>query len=741
MEIQAASLSEKAALGQGYNVEQEEFVGQCVRGGVEFAGNQQSQLTFDRSMSQEAASSELGFHVGGKARYGLFSGSLAATFASESTSSEYSDVTIYSHIISFKNAKFRFPGVAAGLTPEGIAAKGTAADDTFVGEHWPVVCGHQFVSQITLGAKLLVSVKVEFATREEKQAFSGEFTFQGPPVEVEASLRMASQKFGKRASLSLHAFQLGGDVRRLSSVFGTGPGQAPILVASLENPGAVLDALNAAVVYGRDEFSAQVNPDAPLDSPNGPAQLSYITSPWEELGLFAPPPIVAAGVVEARRQLSDEFERHAGYSRRISQVLNGPMRLSPRQLDRFKEMQRIVTRNLAIIQEAALVCYSDFERAPRAVADAVAQLQDFTRDEFDVQPESFAQWWDIKDLPGTLQADRQALLDIAAPFIPQFVNFDQIPKDDQGTALQHQIEQLEGDFPTEVSAEMFNSRAWSVIAESKLTELTLVCLNSDVASLKPLHFTPRLRNLSSLGCLAIPIDPAPLAGLPDLEKLSIQKTTVDAIESLGSAPNLVEIRLEGPVEDVSPLRSATKLEQLRIGHANVTDVSPLAGLSNLTGVFLPGSPVASIEPLLGLDRLVGFTIGSPTVAVAGMDRMVALPRFQNFVANAGRLAMHEHPTSGLALSIAESDVVWTRRGTTNLFDTVTTDTATGQETVGVGAFTGVQASDQGMMVTFMQARGGVTTQYMGFIPVGEQAVSGLVSLDEGVAGEWEAQVG
>ena len=38
MEIQAASLSEKALLGQGYDVRKEEFVGRCVRGDVGYAG-------------------------------------------------------------------------------------------------------------------------------------------------------------------------------------------------------------------------------------------------------------------------------------------------------------------------------------------------------------------------------------------------------------------------------------------------------------------------------------------------------------------------------------------------------------------------------------------------------------------------------------------------------------------------------------------------------------------------------
>jgi hypothetical protein len=182
--------------------------------------------------------------------------------------------------------------------------------------------------------------------------------------------------------------------------------------------------------------------------------VSYITSPWQELGLFVPPAIIADGVAAARRLLRDEFEKNAEYQRRISRILNGPVRLSPKQLDRFKGMQRTVSRSLSLIQEAAIVCYRDFLQAPNKVATTIEQLVDFTPEEFDVQPESFAQWWDIKDLPRTLQTDRQVLEDIAARFIPEFNDFESI--EDPGLALQQRLATVDAEFPG-VSVQMFTS--------------------------------------------------------------------------------------------------------------------------------------------------------------------------------------------------------------------------------------------------------------------------------------------
>lgn len=740
MEIQAASRSEKAALGQGYDVEKEEFVGRCARGQTAFAGNQEAHLNFERSLSEDQAHKELGFEVGAKVRYGLFSGSAAAQYASSSSSSEFSDVTTYSHVINFKNAKLDFPGLPGGLTPEGLAAKGAGAGN-LVGDNWPVTCGQEFVSQITLGAKLFVSVRVEFAAREDKESFGAQFSFSGPPVEVKANLSQASRTYGKRASLTLHAFQLGGDVRRLPAVFGAGPGTAPILTASLGNPDAVLGALDAAVRYAKDDFTRQIDPNIPLDSPIGPAQLSYITSPWAELGLFAPPPLISAGVAAARRLLSEEFEQNARYQRRLSRILNGPIRLSARQLARFTKMQRDVARNLALIQDAATVCYSDFVQAPLKVAETLEQLQDFVADEFDVQPESFAQWWDMKDLPGTLQRDRQTLLDIAAPFIPQFVDFQAI--EDPGLALQQELSRVDGPFPTQVSVAMFTSRAFSVMGDSKVRELDLVDLDRDVPfeSLAPLRWTPHLRSLTLDAMRPMILDLAPVQALSALTELKISGASVTSLAPLAPLTQLVSIALEGPVSDLSPLGASVALRELKVDDAEVTDVSALADLSQLRELLLAGSPVASAAPLLGLPHLATVELGRPGVPVVDMESLVAALGASTFFLTDETFTMSERGDAGISDPLVDADVVWTRRGTTNVFDTVTRLSTGGELIHGVGAFTGVQIRDgQSVPVVFMmQRRGDAMLRYLGILSDDRRSVDdGFVSKNGFFAGGWAA---
>lgn len=153
MEIQSASRTEKAVLGEGYNLKEEVFAGECVLGTPQYVGTQEANINFQRSMSTTELADSLGFSIGGKARYGLISASMSAKFASESFSSDYSEIMIYSARYKFKNAKLNY----TGLTPVGERAKGSSADSNFVWENWEKTCGHEYVEQITLGASLCIS--------------------------------------------------------------------------------------------------------------------------------------------------------------------------------------------------------------------------------------------------------------------------------------------------------------------------------------------------------------------------------------------------------------------------------------------------------------------------------------------------------------------------------------------------------------------------------------------------------
>jgi hypothetical protein len=151
--------------------------------------------------------------------------------------------------------------------------------------------------------------------------------------------------------------------------------------------------------------------------------------------------------------------------------------------------------------------------------------------------------------------------------------------------------------------------------------------------------------------------------------------------------------------------------------------------------MLTGSPVASAAPLLGLAQLTSFDVGTARAPGEGMDQLLALPRFMTFCTGAPRLAIREAPMQGIAEPMAAADTVWTRRAGSNVFDTVSTDPATGAQTTGIGAITGAQAPGEIQLLMFLHRRSGNTVRYLAQVSDDGASASGMVTRDRTLVGE------
>jgi hypothetical protein len=750
VEIPAAGQSEQALLGTGYDVFKEEFVGQCVRGTTAHAGRPESFINFDRSLTESAVADQLGLQVGVKVRYGLFSGGLAAQFASESAASEFSDVTTYSHHISFQNHVMQFPGVGEGLTPQGLAAKGTG-DTPFVSDNWKLTCGHEFVSQITLGAKLFVSIKVEFATREDKQNFTASVSFQGPPVDVKASLQLASQRFGKRASVSISGYQLGGEPGRLARVFGASEGgTAPIVSASLNNPEAVVQVLDAVVSYSTADFPNQVDPSRSPNTPGGPAFLSYITSPYAELGLFASPPIIEEATRQARSQLSELFERNAKHQQRLTRLLTGPIRLSTRQLERLDAIQRSVAQNLSLITEAAVICYTSATDGPAAVARVAERLEQFDSEEFEVRPESFAQWYDAKDLPGTLAAERAVVESLVNTVRNDFVDFEQII--DKGLAVQERIDTLETLIIDEQLKHLYSSDMWSIMTNAPLTG---VFMTTPVETLEPLRMLRRDHLEAFTASEVSTSDLTPLKDFPSLTALELRSAPIRDLSDFAQMSQLEHLAISdcGPgASDLAPLANLTRLEVLDLRNNGVTDLVPLRGMLMMRSLTLSENPIASIEPLRTMTRLERLRVGPDVRKLAEVETILRDGVSIDAAAIRDLKLLTDLPVVD-NLFIADDAIrvtlsagwegLWQRRRSSSAFDTTWTLASTGENFSGHALLTFVglvspetflpdsTVSDDSLAVTVLCNLPGMVVSLRGVVSADRRAV------EQGAAGSHE----
>ncbi|MCU0545585.1 MAG: leucine-rich repeat domain-containing protein [Oscillatoriaceae cyanobacterium Prado104] len=599
MEIPSASQANKALLGEGYNSEEESFVGECVTGTVEFVGAQESSVVFSRSLSATETADSLGFSIGASARYGLYKGSMSARFASEASANNYSEVTVYSAQYRFKNRKLKY----TGLTAVGEAAKGFSTDNNFVGENWVKVCGHEYVEQVTLGATLFISAKIEFSSRSKKQEFNLQFKVKGPAFSVSSELEKASKLFGSTASITIQAYQIGGDISRVSAIFGTGSDAKvtspdgknvhAILVCSMTNPSACLKVLDNALFYATDTqdpsaFPQQIRPDSDFgntNNPNGPAELSYITNPWSNLALISPPPIISDAIKAAREDLSLQFEINLKYRNRVRSLLTGPIRLSQSQRANIEEIDIIISDNLKLIYETAIICYTKLDECVEKVAQTNSKLKTVDELKLEIVPESLAQWYDTKDLPSTRRSIQQLLNTLGEKVRKEVVDFDKV--DDKSAVVEQVLTQSK-----ELSIP-FNSKITDLDPLASLTNLTKLDLSfNEITDLKPLE---SLVNLEWLGLANNQVaNLKPLSKLNNLALLSLEGNRIDDLNPISQLKNLKLLALGGNnIVDIKPLALLINLENLFLWDNKITDVSSLASLTNLKNLNLMGNPLVS----------------------------------------------------------------------------------------------------------------------------------------------------
>src|ERR1700730_9161802 len=208
-EIQAATANKAAVLGSAYDRRKELFVGQaCIQGTSQSTGASSVELHLDAALSQRDMSSMLGLDVDGRARYGAVAASRSAHFLRDASSTAFSVSAIWSSQYSLP------PSILTNPTKSAI---GTGAATDLV--HWADRCGDEFVDEVRLGGRLMVSVRVDFASQQQKEDFESRFSLSGPIASLDATLKQASTEFARDVRITIAGTQFGGDVSRLTGIF------------------------------------------------------------------------------------------------------------------------------------------------------------------------------------------------------------------------------------------------------------------------------------------------------------------------------------------------------------------------------------------------------------------------------------------------------------------------------------------------------------------------------------------
>ncbi|MBZ0144621.1 MAG: hypothetical protein K8F56_13675 [Rhodocyclaceae bacterium] len=377
--IQGATANRSAILGGAYQSERENFVGQeCMTGTAVTQGTQRSTFSFEQALSEQQASSLMGMSAGGRARFGAIEASASARFVKNSVSNRLSVSAIWMSDYLLPNRK---------LTAPSLTAVGEAVRQH--DERWAQTCGDEYVDEIVYGARLFFTLRVDFASEEQKQAFEAEFSLSGPLYSASAKFEDASRKFSRDTRITVTAAQFGGDVSKLTDLFdATAEGEAGFHECTLGNFEGCAKVIAGAVRYATDVnsgFPSQLG----VTAQPGPAILEYRTAPYSAAGIYPVNyPYLNEANAQARERLHYEFEKYLSFAvvadRLLAIKLNQPIRARI-AAERDKTYQNIasILASSQVCYETPLNCFDSVKKLSLTVIDELAfLLPDFPRASF-----------------------------------------------------------------------------------------------------------------------------------------------------------------------------------------------------------------------------------------------------------------------------------------------------------------------------------------------------------------------
>ncbi len=161
--------------------------------------------------------------------------------------------------------------------------------------------------------------------------------------------------------------------------------------------------------------------------------------------------------------------------------------------------------------------------------------------------------------------------------------------------------------------------------------------NRDIRDLTGLRFATNLSrlNLGDSGRSGNQIsDLSPIAGLVNLNNLSIWGNPVSDLSPLKSLTNLTRLVFSHTqVSDLSPIAGLINLRMLDFNVANVSDLSPIAGLINIEYLGFPNNNVSDLSAIAGFVNLKTLYFWGNNVSdispIAGLSNLVTFGSWGN----------------------------------------------------------------------------------------------------------------
>jgi len=368
--------------GGGYSSDSLQITHQVCFNGTISTGEQRGRIRMDTGLSYSQMISELGVSASVKASWRFWSAEAEASYMQSLEETEYSlSLNYYQYISNNVNVHIAGAGTNA-LTEEG---KGFYNDGK--NPYFGLLCGDYYISSYEQGALLKMGINIKFSSSLDKKSFEAHASASFLSIAaVTASVKDATSKYNMQGSVSIQAYQKGGDPSELSGILGKdSSGQYYATTCSFKKMDACSNAAGQMLGYAATSFKNQVSTKNNTGLvPLGIGFTEYY--PIEYLGLTPPASLVTPEVLQYRGYLANVLEENEFFQEKLHPFLNRgyPGKLDDNFIEQVKYILQKTKHNIGQLMQfhgGAGDCWKFPDRCKTFVDDIKSKLHNITEED------------------------------------------------------------------------------------------------------------------------------------------------------------------------------------------------------------------------------------------------------------------------------------------------------------------------------------------------------------------------
>ena len=348
-----------AVLGGGYSTLMQTNRMACYSPGTTYsASGSKAVLGLSDNTAFSDIENQLHVNVEAHGGIGAFSGHASADYLRNTRDTRYSQSFYYKDAITFPMQYFMPSAYGkSGLTPMGQSALAGGP------EMFNALCGDQFIQGIVPGANLIITLKLNFDTTTDKSTFTssagGSMGLNGASASIQ---KIVNEKHIK-GSLSVLAYQEGGDPTQLANIFSRkdANGHYYVMTCSLDNLDSCTSTIDGFIDYAQSDFPEQLNfKDGKLVGSAYPTDFHYEN--YSTFGIDAGKSPTSPEIVAARNKLGElqrETQEDLDFVNHYMNSMMGEY-LAPDTQSTLKSIAKSLNDNRTVINDpndGAIQCY------------------------------------------------------------------------------------------------------------------------------------------------------------------------------------------------------------------------------------------------------------------------------------------------------------------------------------------------------------------------------------------------